>query len=1180
VPTPANRVPVRVARGNKATLVANLSKLYEGELAYALDESALYCLDNGELVSVAGTQVVSVNGQTGNVILGMDDLDDVISTNVQNGDMLVYANGSWITTPATAGGTVFSVDVTGDGNVVSTGGPITSTGVIELSLSDTGVVSGEYIHPKVTVDSQGRITAIEAGVPEDQNLGDLLDVDIPLPGIGDVLSWNGISWVSSSSAGGGGSSDVEFLTDLADVSVTSVPSAGQALVWDSSLQEWVPGTPAITFPEVDLGVNDLNNVDYETTSIVDGNVLAWDSSTNFWRDTPVQPEQLSSIKDVDLTGLENNFAIIWDERNDKWIPGIPGTEGTISDEVRVGNTSDQPMHGPGTALDSQQILAQGWIKINTYSVVPGFDATISGEDIADAACFSKQPDDSLMFGGRYIQTGQSLGAYRQAPKFGKGDEVCYVNGTCEYVWNEFRVSVYHALSVGPSTSSTPAYTNPFDPEVSVWNNADVEFTIFPQEADAYALQIESAYVHKSVSWEGENWTIFRRECYANNDTSLHWITETWISENLDVRILHTTDYTVVTSPNPYPDSQGIYQGGGERAIFTGIPNNQGEWEGLTTDGDYAITIKETVLPPPRPEYRIGELSDVTLTNPVDGQVLKYDVSTGEWLNEEVGGLQDLNSSVLGDLGDVALPNPLLNQVLLFNGSIWVASDAPAGPQLDLSQKSIDDLGDVNSTSASNGQYLQWSGSQWVPVDLPSGIDLGSESIDELVDVDTVTDAPEVGQALVWDGSNWVPGNVETDVDVPESIDDLVDVDTVSGAPQDGDSLIYDAAHSKWVPGPPRATQGAPTQTSFPGIPGQMRFDADKLYVCVAPNTWKEVELSAVGGGGGPDPDPEIGDIVDGGNFTTGAAGTINTVLDGGDFTSGLSGDLQDHVADGGVITPGTGGNTPGPDDAIDGGDFTDGTGDGNEFLMDGGNFTTGQAGSADITIDGGLITGNGPAPDPTPGPDDAVDGGDFTQGGDTGSDFTMDGGNFTTGQSGSEDVTIDGGDFGQGGNIGPGPDDSIDGGDFTQGGNTGSGFTMNGGNFTTGESGSEDATIDGGLVTGGGGSAGPGPDDSVDGGDFSQGGGAGSDFTMNGGNFTTGESGTDGTLDGGDFSDDGVDATPANGGDFTTGNGGSVDEIVDGGNFSVEVAGNGGNFSTGEGGTVDEVIDGGIFTAG
>ncbi|MCE2836699.1 MAG: hypothetical protein LW834_07025 [Cyanobium sp. 49614_E6] len=80
MPVPANRTPIRLARGNLADLQANLSALEDGEACWAIDANSLY------VVEVAGTTKtlvpasgglsagngVSVDAGT-NQITGMDE---------------------------------------------------------------------------------------------------------------------------------------------------------------------------------------------------------------------------------------------------------------------------------------------------------------------------------------------------------------------------------------------------------------------------------------------------------------------------------------------------------------------------------------------------------------------------------------------------------------------------------------------------------------------------------------------------------------------------------------------------------------------------------------------------------------------------------------------------------------------------------------------------------------------------------------------------------------------------------------------------------------------------------------------------------------------------------------------------------------------------------------------------
>ena len=89
---------------------------------------------------------------------------------------------------------------------------------------------------------------------------------------------------------------------------------------------------------------------------------------------------------------------------------------------------------------------------------------------------------------------------------------------------------------------------------------------------------------------------------------------------------------------------------------------------------------------------LGSLTDVTLTDPSDGQGLTYDSATSQWINSDI-------VSELNDLGDVTLTEPSDGQGLVYNASSsqWVNSALVEG---------IDDLSDValnalTSTSYSN-----------------------------------------------------------------------------------------------------------------------------------------------------------------------------------------------------------------------------------------------------------------------------------------------------------------------------------------------------------------------------------------------------------------------------------------------------------------------------------------------
>lgn len=1040
-----------MARGNIATLTAAIDELYEGEVVYGLDTQALYCKDGNTLVGVAGESVVSVNGQTGVVVLNVEDLNDVGGTPVQ-GDTLVYNGTAFEFVQAQGVGTVTSIDIEGSNGIEATGGPITAAGVINVSLDNTGVVAGEYVTPTVTVNDQGRITAIEAGTLPPLALNDLTDIDAPAPGIGDGIVWNGTSWVNSPEVGGGGSSDVQSLEDLSDVEFPGIPGDGQALVYDGTTGLWSPG-------DVDSGgsastLGELLDVTIDSPG--NRQIIQYDPASGGWKNANPSLPSIGLIDNVtQLPDTANGDVLMWDSYSSQWISGPLGSKGPLTLETKNFIASESPLvGGNGNSADDQALIDLGF---TLYTGNGTFDDTIFLHlDLQGLNCAAH---------GAQLYRGLTTES---------GDFDTFVNADGMSMMSAFTVLTLN--NPGDSTKYQPGYyfADPgnFDYESNSTQNAQVEFSVFTEAGSDFSMEIVRAGVLPRYTFEGQDWTIWRVEMVSFFNPGRRFAREIWISENGDIYVKQGQPSWSFNWPVQQEDSQGIY-----------TRNYRGKAPAGWGDGDWA-------------------------NQPFRGSYIAY-----------IGGIEQLPPDVIttfDGLDDTNFDGLANGDIAQYDGTEWVNIPFPAP---DLSNSSLDDLSDVDTTTDAPGAYdaLVWNGNAWVPgTPAGGGTDIGDSSIGDLSDVDTTTDAPEIGQLLQWDGSNWVP--VDAPVTGATELNDLTDVNVATPAPEDTQVLAYSQSDDEWQAANPRATAGAPTETNFPGLPGEMRYSADHFYICIAPNTWKQVALSTIGGG--PEPEPEIGDIADGGNFLDGTPGTIDTILDGGNWTTGASGDQQDVTMDGGYFTPEPTPEPelPGPDDSIDGGDFIDGTPGTNAFLMDGGNFTTGEAGSADITLDGGLFTGG------LPGADDTIDGGDFTDG-TPGTNFRVDGGDFTTGAAGTANQVLDGGNF-TGSVALPGPDDTINGGDFTTG-SGGTDFQVDGGNFTTGAAGT------GGIQ---------------DGGYFSS-----IVNPANGGNFTTGLGGDlREIVDGGNFTLGWViDDSPADGGDFSTSEEGSENEILDGGDFSA-----------------------------
>lgn len=59
MPTPANRTPIRVARGTYTNLNSSLADIQEGEICYATDQDKLYVKEGSSLVTVTGAPLAS-----------------------------------------------------------------------------------------------------------------------------------------------------------------------------------------------------------------------------------------------------------------------------------------------------------------------------------------------------------------------------------------------------------------------------------------------------------------------------------------------------------------------------------------------------------------------------------------------------------------------------------------------------------------------------------------------------------------------------------------------------------------------------------------------------------------------------------------------------------------------------------------------------------------------------------------------------------------------------------------------------------------------------------------------------------------------------------------------------------------------------------------------------------------
>jgi hypothetical protein len=103
MPTPANRTPIRVARGTYTNLNSSLADIQEGEICYATDQDKLYVKEGSSLVSTkADLTGYAQNSDIGVTIQGYDA--DTAKTDTaqtftaaQRGEITTLTSGATVT---------------------------------------------------------------------------------------------------------------------------------------------------------------------------------------------------------------------------------------------------------------------------------------------------------------------------------------------------------------------------------------------------------------------------------------------------------------------------------------------------------------------------------------------------------------------------------------------------------------------------------------------------------------------------------------------------------------------------------------------------------------------------------------------------------------------------------------------------------------------------------------------------------------------------------------------------------------------------------------------------------------------------------------------------------------------------------------------------------------------------
>jgi hypothetical protein len=141
------------------------------------------------------------------------------------------------------------------------------------------------------------------------SISDLGDVNSNIPNIGDILVFDGISWINSSqNLFSCGDLSTCSINDLGDVNVS--PSDGQILSWDESTNEWIATNPSISNIYTAInGISEFPSGVFRLGGDLVSNTIISGENFNFHLGTDISIIDLFSIKSNILDATANIISL-------------------------------------------------------------------------------------------------------------------------------------------------------------------------------------------------------------------------------------------------------------------------------------------------------------------------------------------------------------------------------------------------------------------------------------------------------------------------------------------------------------------------------------------------------------------------------------------------------------------------------------------------------------------------------------------------------------------------------------------------------------------------------------------------------------------------------------------------------------------------------------------------------
>ena len=414
-----------------------------------------------------------------NITLGLVDFTgDVVAVHV-NGQVKIYRyDNGWIETGSIShNGNDISLN--SSGTIIALGHSIHSTGYVEVyqyhldqwqQLGDTieGAV-GDDFGQSVSLSADGLVLTVGA-----------MQGSVAANGYTKIFQYNAGNWNqisdtivgpsaysgSSVAMNGDGKSFAVFsyvngfihiyklysntLNDLTDVD-TSAPTSGQGLVYDTSVNQWVPQNLVST-------LNGLTDVD--TSGASSGQALMYNASNQWVPQNIINPNALNDLTDVNTSGASSGQALVYNASN-QWVPQNIINPNALNDLTDV-NTSGASS-GQALVYDSLLQIWQPGSVSNELSDLTNVSTTAPTDGQAlvyDSSANQWQPDSLIVANPSSTPTADLT-------KLTVGSTTYDIPGNVRNYQYEVITATNVYSTTGHSTGTNPTWTDVTDVSISI-----------------------------------------------------------------------------------------------------------------------------------------------------------------------------------------------------------------------------------------------------------------------------------------------------------------------------------------------------------------------------------------------------------------------------------------------------------------------------------------------------------------------------------------------------------------------------------------------------------------------------------------------------------------------------------------------------------------------------------------